>query len=251
MSKLDNFLFYTGISILILCIFLTFIIFHPKKINDNENFVFIRDLTNEEILEKTLGLIEPGDIILTKPKSLYDSYEYNKKTKYSRTRISNFFFYNLFDKILISSIGDTYWHVAIYTGNNTINSLYLDNRNEIINENFIRHKYFKVLNVKTPEENKNLAIERADEHFKKQDIYYSLKNGLIIVSVESAKLDKRYSLKENELVCSSYIALLYKEVNFDNKPFTHITPVDIEFSDKTEVKFLVNETGFYVKNEIR
>ena len=250
MSKLDNFLFYTGISILILCIFLTFIIFHPKKINENETLVFIGDLTNNEIKEKTLGLIEPGDILLTKPKSLYDSYEYNKKA-YKKTRISNFFFYNMFDKILISSIGDTYWHVAVYIGNNTMNSLYLDNRNEMINEDFIKHKYFKVLNVKTNEENKKLAIERANEHFKKQDIYYSLKNGLIIISVESAKLDKRYNLKENELVCSSYIALLYKEVNFDNKLFTHITPVDIEFSDKTEVKFLVNETGFYVKNEIR
>jgi|SRR3989344_1636186 len=250
MGKIDNFLFYTGISILILCIFLAFIIFHPKKINENEYLIFIGGLTNEEILEKTLGLMEPGDILLTKPKSLYDSYEYNKKA-YKKKRISNFFFYNMFDKILISSIGDTYWHVAVYIGNNTMNSLYLDNRNEIINEDFIQHKYFKVLNVKTSEENKNLAVERADEHFKKQDIYYSLKNGLIIVSIESANLNRRYNLKENELVCSSYVALIYKEVNFDNKPFTHITPVDIEFSDKTEVKFLVNETGFYVKNEVR
>src|SRR3989344_5907853 len=249
MSKPDNFFFYVGMSVLVASIFLTFIIFHPKKIDENENLILIDNLTNIEIKEKALSLMKPGDIILTKPKSIYDSYEYNKRTRNSRTRLSNFFFYNLFDKILINSIGDTYWHVAIYLGNGTMNSLYLDNRNEMIDETFIRHKYLKVLDVKTSENNKALALERAKEHYEKQDIYYSLKNGLLIVALESTRSDRIFNLKENELVCSGYVSLLYKGVDFDSKPFTHVTPADIEFSENTEVKFLINRIGFYITDE--
>jgi len=251
MSKLDNFFFYIGVSVLIFSIFLTFVIFQPKKIYENENLILIKNMTNSEIRERALNLMEPGDIILTKPKSLYDYYEYNKKMRHSKTRLNNFFFYNLFDKILISSLGDTYWHVAVYLGNGTMNSLYFSNRNEPLDEIFIQHKYFKVMDVKTSNENKILALKRAKNYYEKQDIYYSLKNGLIIVALESTNSDKKYPLKENELVCSSYVALLYKEINFDGKPFTHITPVDIELSEYTETKFLVNKTGFYVKDENR
>lgn len=249
MGKLDNFFFYTGIFILILCILITFIIFQPKKITENEKLILIENITNPEILEKILTIMEPGDIILTKPKSLYNNYEYDKEIGHSSAMFSSFFFYNLFDKILINSMGDTYWHVAVYLGNGTMNSLYLDNRNELMNDKFIQHKYFKVLNVKASEEKKRLALKRAEEHHEKQDMYYSLKNGLIIVALESTKSSRFYDLKENELVCSSYAALLYKEINFDKKPFTHITPVDIEFSNETDIKFLVNKTGFYIKDE--
>lgn len=247
MEKIEDFLFYMGISILILCIFLTFLFFSPKDINEEENLILIEDLTLKEIQNLTLNLIEEGDILLTKPKSLFDSYEYSRKTNKKPNRFTNFFFYNLFDKIIINSMGDTYWHVTIYVGNGNIHSLYLDTREELINENFLKHKYFKVLSVKTQEVNKKLALERANKHLKNQDIYYSLRNGLLIAYLESMESNKKYNIKKDELVCSSYIASIYKEINFADKPFTHIAPVDIEFSDKTETKFLINETGFYKK----
>jgi len=247
MGKFDNFLFFTCISILFLCILLTFSFFTPKKASDSENMVFIGKLDDKEIKEKTLSLIKPGDVILTKPKSLYDYYQYNKKVKgYSRNGFSNLFFYNLFDKILISSMGDTYWHTGIYIGDGIIDSLYLRNIEETF-DNTIEHKYFKVLGVKTSDKNKYLAMERAKEHYRNQDVYYSLKNGLIIVFLESTGANWNLDIREDELVCSSYVALLYREINFDDKPFTYITPVNIEFSDLTETKFLVNETGFYMK----
>ena len=165
---------------------------------------------------------------------------------YSRNGFSNLFFYNLFDKILISSMGDTYWHTGIYIGDGIIDSLYLRNIEETF-DNTIEHKYFKVLGVKTSDKNKYLAMERAKEHYRNQDVYYSLKNGLIIVFLESTGANWNLDIREDELVCSSYVALLYREINFDDKPFTYITPVNIEFSDLTETKFLVNETGFYMK----
>ena len=146
-------------------------------------------------------------------------------------------------------MGDTYWHVGIYIGNGTMNSLYLDNKNEKINKNFIEHNYFKVLKVKASEYEKKLAMKRAKEHYEKQDIYYSLKNGLLITYAESVKSKKFLDLKENELICSSYVAYLYREINFDNKPFTNVAPVDLEFSSVTELNFIVNKTGFYIKNE--
>lgn len=245
MEKIEVFLFYTGLSILFLCLFLTFLFFTPKQINETENLKLIEGLTQEQILDLTLKLIEEGDIILTKPKSLFDSYEYDRKKDLKPNRITNFFFYNLFDKILINSMGDTYWHIAIYVGNGTMNSLYLDTREELIDEDFLEHRYFKVLNVKTSKTNKKLAIERANEHLKNQDIYYSLKNGLLITFLESIGSNRKLNIKEDELICSTYIASIYKEVIFEDKEFTQITPVDIEFSDKVETKFLVNKTGFY------
>ena len=87
---------------------------------------------------------------------MYDYYQYNKKVKgYSRNGFSNLFFYNLFDKILISSMGDTYWHTGIYIGDGIIDSLYLRNIEETF-DNTIEHKYFKVLGVKTSDKNKSL-----------------------------------------------------------------------------------------------
>lgn len=251
MGKIDNILFSIGISILILCIFLTFLFFSPKKLNENESLVFVGNLTLEQTQEKTLSLMEEGDLILTKPKSLTDSYLYEleKKGKLANS-IKTFFWYNLFDKILISSMGDTYWHLGIYIGNETMNSIYFSGINkDKLDKNFFKYKYFKVLKVKTSEDNKRLAIQRADEHFKNQDVYYSLKNGLLTVFLESTSSKRELNIKENELVCSSYIGSIYKEVKFNNKPFTHLTPVALEFSDKVETKFLVNKTGFYIKNE--
>lgn len=251
MSKLDDFLFYTGITILFLCIFLIFLFFGPKELNGNENLVFVENLTLEQTQEKTLSLMEEGDIILTKPKSLADSYLYEleRKGKLANS-VRNFFFYSLFDKILISSMGDTYWHSGIYIGNETINSLSFSGINQDkLDKNFFKYKYFKVLKVKTSEDNKILAIQRANEHLKNQDVYYSPKNGLLIVFLESTSSKREFNIKENELVCSSYIGSIYKEVKFNNKPFTHLTPVALEFSDKVETKFLVNKTGFYIKNE--
>jgi len=248
MGKLDDFLFYIGLSILFLCLFLTFLFFSPKQLNETENLIFIENLTQKQIQNLTLNLIEEGDIILIKPKSFADSYAYDKKTgRGIKDKIPAFFWHNFYDKIIISSMGDTYWHTGIYIGNGTINSLSLDIHEDKLNEIFFKYKYFKVLNVKTSEINKKLAIERANKHLKNQDIYYSLRNGLLIVYLESIGSNKKYNIKKDELVCSSYIALIYKEVIFDDKPFTHITPINIEFSDKTKIKFLINETGFYKK----
>tara|TARA_Y100000034_G_C6899357_1_gene415385 strand:+ start:243 stop:989 length:747 start_codon:yes stop_codon:yes gene_type:complete len=247
MVKIDNFLFYTGLSIFFLCLFLTFIFFTPKQIDETENLVLIENLTQKEMINLSLILVEEGDIVLTKPKSFLDDYAYDKKTGKKKNRLTSFFFYSLFDKILISSMGDTYWHVTIYVGEGKINSLYLDTREELIDKDLLEHKYFKVLKVKTSEENKKLAIKRANEHLKNQDIYYSLKNGLLAVYIESTGSNRRYNIKEDELVCSSYLASIYREVNFDDKEFTHITPVDIELSNQIEVKFLINEEGFFIK----
>lgn len=251
MSKLDNIFFSIGISILILSIFFIFLFFGSKKINESESLQFIGNLTLEQTQEKTLSLMEEGDIILTKPKSLTDSYLYELERKGKITNpIKTFFWYNLFDKILISSMGDTYWHSGIYIGNETMNSIYFSGiYKDKLDENFFKYRYFKVLKVKTSEDNKRLAIERSDEHFKNQDVYYSLKNGLLTVFLESTASKRELNIKENELVCSSYIGSIYREVKFNNKPFTHLTPVALEFSDKTETKFLVNQTGFYIENE--
>tara|TARA_Y100000034_G_scaffold47494_1_gene58488 strand:+ start:110 stop:865 length:756 start_codon:yes stop_codon:yes gene_type:complete len=248
MGKLDNVLFYFGISLLIICILLTFVFFSPKKITETDDFILRENLTPTQIQELTLDLIEEGDIIAIKPKSFSDSYQYDQKNDDAfGNPFTSIFLYNLFDKLLISSMGDTYWHVGIYIGNGTINSLSLDVRKDKIDETFIEHKYFKVLKVRTSKENKKLAMERAEQHFNYQDVYYSLKNGLLVVYLESIGSKKVYDMRENELVCSGYIASLYREVSFTDKPFTHVSPVALEFSDKTDTKFLVNEEGFFVK----
>ena len=247
MVNADKLLFSLGISLLIICILLTFIFFTPKKIMETDDFILKEGLTPEQIQELSLDLIEEGDIVATKPKSFYDDYEYDMKTGRGANYFTNFFWYNLFDKLLISSMGDTYWHVGIYVGNGTINSLNLDIHEDKINEDFIKHKYFKVMKVRTTKAKKQLAIGRANQHLKDQDIYYSLKNGLLIVHLESIKSKVIYNIKEDELVCSSYIASIYREINFTDKPFTHVTPVALEFSDKVDAKFLVNKEGFFVK----
>ena len=248
MEKIEGFLFYTGLSILFLCLFLTFLFFTPKQINETENLVLVENLTLKQMQNLSLSLIEEGDILLTKPKSFIDDILYdNSIGRGSNNKFTSFFWYNFFDNIIVSSMGDTYWHSAVYIGNGKMNSLALDIYEDTINEDFLNHKYFKVLEVKTSNKNKKLAIKRANEHLKNQDIFYSLKNGLLAVYLEAVESTRIYNFKEDELVCSGYIALIYKEVIFDNKPLTHITPVDIEFSDKTETKFLVNETGFYKK----
>jgi len=238
MSKLDNLLFSTGIILLILCIFLTFLFFSPKQISETEDLIYVGNLNQGQMKDLALSLIEEGDLVLTKPKSLFDNHEYDRKIEGKPNKFTNFFFYNLFDKILINSMGDTYWHVAIYVGDDTINSLYLETREELIDEIFLEHKYFKVLSVETSEINKKLAIERANEHLKNQDIYYSLKNGLLISFLESTGWKKEFDIKKDELVCSSYIASIYEEVSFHDRIPTHITPVALEFSDKTNQKSL-------------
>jgi len=245
-SKLDNILFYASMSFLLLCIFLTFLFFGPKKIIEKEEFVFVTS-DKKEMLNLTLELIEEGDLLLSRPKSLIGGYEYDTKNRINLNQLTYFFWYNIFDKLIINSMGNTYWHIGIYIGQEKINSLYQGVYEHEINENLINYKYFKVLKIKTSEENKILAIKRAKEHFKKQDVYYSNKNGLIIVYLESIGSKRIYSLKENELVCSSYIGLIYNEIKFNDKPFTHLTPVALEFSEKVETKFLVNETGFFIK----
>src|SRR3989344_2510547 len=247
MKKLEDFLFYTGVSILFLCIFLTFLFFTPKKVNETENFILLENMTLKQMQDLSLNIIEEGDIVLIKPKSFADSYKYDlKRGRGINDKVTSFFWYNLFDKIIINSMGDTYWHIGVYTNDGIINSLSLDIHEDDINK-IIEYDYIKVLNVKTSGENKKLAIKRAEEHLKNQDIYYSLKNGLIIVFLESTNSTRIYEITDNEFVCSSYIASIYREVDFDDKPFTHITPVDIEFSDNVETKFLINETGFFVR----
>lgn len=248
MSKLDNVLFYTGISILLLCILLTFLFFSPKKIQEDENLHFIGNLSLEQTKEKTLRLIEEGDIILIKPKSIKDSYLYELSIESGFVNpVKNFFIYNFFDKLMISSMGDTYWHVAIYIGNGKMSSLRFSGVHENkLDKNFFNYKYLKVLKIKTSEDNKKIAVERSNEHFRRQDVYYSLKNALLLVYLESINSKRELSIREDELICSSYIASLYKEISFNNKPFTYVTPVSLEFSDETETKILVNQTGFYV-----
>ena len=79
MIKLETFLFYVGISILLLCVLLTFIFFNPKQISEEENLVFMNSLTPKQIQLLVLNSIEEGDLILMKPKSFSDSYIYDQK----------------------------------------------------------------------------------------------------------------------------------------------------------------------------
>ena len=248
MSKLDNFLLYIGVSVFLLCIILTFLFFSPKKVQENNPLVFVGDLPSDQVKEKTLNSLEKGDIILIKPKSMEDSYLYGlSRENIFSNPVNNFFFYNFFDKLMISSMGNTYWHIAIYIGNGKMNSLRFSGIHEDeLDESFFNYRYFKVLKVKTSEENKKIAIERANEHFQKQDIFYSFKNALLSVYLESVNSKRILNLKKDELICSGYIASIYKEVNFIDKPFTQITPVNLEFSGQTETKILVNQTGFYL-----
>ena len=156
MSKLDNILFYASMSFLLLCIFLTFLFFGPKKIIEKEEFVFVTS-DKEEMLNLTLELIEEGDLLLSRPKSLIDGYEYDTKNRINLNQLTYFFWYNIFDKLIINSMGNTYWHIGIYIGQEKINSLYQGVYEHEINENLINYKYFKVLKIKTSEENKILV----------------------------------------------------------------------------------------------
>jgi hypothetical protein len=248
MSRADDILFYTGISILFLCIILTLFLFSPKNINDNESLIIVPNLTYGEMMDISLGLIEEGDIILMKPKSIPDSYFYEIEREGKSSRVKNFIFYIFFDKILISSTGNRFWHTGVYIGNGTINSLYFTGiKKTKIDEKLFEYEYLKILSVKTSDDIKKSAIKKSEEHFKNQDIYYSLKNGLLIIFLESTASKKQININENELVCSSYVAYLYNEIKFNDKPFTHVTPIVLEISDMTETKLLFNETGFYKK----
>ena len=159
MEKIENFLFYTGLSIFFLCLFLTFLFFTPKQINESENLILIEDLTLKEMENLSLSLIEEGDLLLTKPKSFLDDHAYDKSIGIGfNNKFTSFFWYNFFDNLIVNSMGDTYWHAAIYMGDGKMNSLSLDIYEDTINENFLKHKNFKVLKVKSSDENKKLAI---------------------------------------------------------------------------------------------
>jgi hypothetical protein len=223
------------ISIFVLTLLLTFIFFYPKFEPNKENIVYKGNFSIQDTKDLVLNSVQEGDIILNKPKSFLSYYSYLEKNDNSllKNQIFFFFYYNLFDNILIKSMGnDGYWHTNVYVGNGTLNSLYLLGIEEKdIDKAFINGNYIKILRVNTSEEVKLRAIKSANQHLKSQDLYYSLKNGLIIAFTRSIGLDYIFDLENNKLVCSSYTALLYKDISFNQKKhYTYITPADIEDS---------------------
>jgi len=239
------------ISIFVLTLFLTFIFFYPKfDIEKENNLEFTSNISIDEEKNIILKNIKEGDLILSKPSSLppYYSYLGNKNKDKFNNIFFFFFYYNLFDKILIRSMGEHgYWHVSIYTGNSTLNSLSIVGvEQEKLNELFMQGHYLKILRISTKDEIKLKAIQNANNHLKRQDIYYSLKNGLFVVFAYSLNLNYISRLDENRLVCSSYIALLYRDISFNpKKHYDYITPNDIEDSDLVRVILITEKEGLY------
>jgi len=236
-------------SVFFISLFLTFIFFYPKfEFEKKEDLKFLGKLSTEETKILILETLEEGDIILNKPTSFSASYMLNKEEEVISNPFFFFLYYNLFDKIFIRSMGeDGYWHVNIYKGNNTLNSLFLLGvKEDKINNLFIENNYLKILRINTTGENKIKAIERANYYLKNKELYYSLKNGLIIVFAKSIGLNHVFFLEKEKLVCSSYIALLYEGITFnEKKDYTYITPVDIENSKLTKTVVVTKKEGVY------
>ena len=240
------------ISLLFITLLLIFIFFYPKfDFNKKENLEFLGNLSKEETKTLILNNLEEGDIVLGKPTSFnyYHTYYMEKNKERGTSNIFFFiFYYNLFNNLFIRSMGeDGYWHAYIYVGNNTFNSLFLLGVEEDkINDILLEGNYLKILRVNTTRENKLNAIKNAESHLRQQDIYYSLKNGLIIVFAKSTGLNHIFSLDKQKLVCSSYIALLYKDISFNlKKDYTYITPVDIEDSNIVKTILITKKEGVY------
>jgi len=247
--------FILAIAFLFLILLLNFIFFYPKfgvETNSYETLNYLGEKNTEEIKEILSNTLEPGDIIADKPLSFRKSYGNALKNREGPIRnIFLFtFYYNLFDKVFVTSMGeDGYWHVYIYLGNGTLNSLDEDGSSEdFIDDYFIENGDFEIYKIKTLEENKQKAIKRAIIHEQKKDVPYSLKNGVLIVFSKSTGIFPFQKLEENKFVCSSYLASIYKEISFNpNKHFTYISPADIKYSGLTETVFVKNENGVYIK----
>ncbi|MBL7147509.1 MAG: hypothetical protein ISS82_01655 [Nanoarchaeota archaeon] len=246
--------FIVLISFLILILLLDFIFFYPKfgetPEYENLRYVGYKNITETETL--FFNNLKPGDIVAYRPVSFLESYSYilEKEESGLKNIFVFFFYYNLFDKVLANSMGeDGYWHVYIYMGNKTLNSLdFSGSSTEIMDHNFFKTKYLKILRVNTKQEYKKEAIKQAEIHKNIQDISYSLKNGLIVVFARSTGIIPSFRIEEDKLVCSSYIALLYKDITFNPyKNFNYISPADIEDSKLTETILLKNERGIYIK----
>ncbi|MFH1209936.1 MAG: hypothetical protein V1663_04060 [archaeon] len=238
------------ISIFILTLLLTFIFFYPKFDIEKEDIVYKGNLSIQDTKDLILNNIQEGDIVLNKPKSFSSYYNYieTREDLLLKNQIFFFFYYNLFDNILIKSMGNEgYWHTNLYIGNGTLNSLFiLGIEQDNIDESFIKGNYIKILRVNTPKEIKSKAIKSADQHLRSQDIYYSLKNGLIIVFARSINLNYIFDIEDKQLVCSSYTALLYKDISFNQKKhYTYITPADIEDSNIVKIILVTKDDGVY------
>lgn len=246
-------IFILVIALLFFVLFLDFLFFYPKFGSPPE-YTNLRSLGQKDITEtETLFFnnLEPGDIVADRPISFIDSYKSTLEEGSILTNIFIFFFYyNLFDKVFVNSMGeDGYWHVYIYTGNKTLNSLDFKGVNDkTIDSEFFETKYLEILKVNTEKKYKEEAVKQAKMHLQNKDISYSLKNGVIVVFTGSTGLIPFDNLEENKLVCSSYLALVYKEISFNPyKHFIYISPADIDNSELTETVFLKNEKGVYIK----
>jgi len=241
------------ISLFLLVLFLDFIFFYPKfgESIDEENLRYLGYKSINETKKILIGALKPGDIVAEKPSSFIGSYQYALEKGGVLTNFFFFiFYYNLFDKIFINSMGeDGYWHVYIYLGNGTLNSLdFTGVENRQIDENFLKSGYYKLLRVNAEEEFKQKAIQKAVLHERNKDISYSLKNGVIVVFSKSTGIFPFAELDEDSLVCSSYQALIYNDISFTpGKQFTYISPEDIDESELTETVFIKNKKGVYIK----
>lgn len=245
--------FIIMITFLVLIFFLNFLFFYPKfgDVSESINLNYLGEKNIEETEKIFFEEIQPGDIVAHRPVSFLNYYSYMLEDD---TILNNFFiffiYYNLFDKILINSMGESgYWHVYIYLGDQTLNSLDEGGVTNLeINSNFFRTKYLKILRVDTKEENIQKAIERAILHEQKKDISYSLKSGIIISFAKSTGIIPTQKLYEDKMVCSSYQALIFEEVTFNpTKHLTYISPEDLDNSKLTSPVFLKNEKGIFVK----
>ncbi|MBS3150283.1 hypothetical protein J4425_00550 [Candidatus Woesearchaeota archaeon] len=229
-------------------IFLTFLFFHPK-FYENENLESFQyeNLTTEEIYNILLTKLKPGDLILNKPISYSERYFYqSNKESLLNNKIIFFIYYNLFE-LLINSMGEgDYWHVFIYTGNGNLNSLTINGVSlDVITKEFVSSNYFTVLRPNVNDGTKLKAVQRANDRYIDQDIHYSFKNGLIIVFFRGTGINIHPRMRENKLVCSSYAASLYSPINFNDRNFRHVTPIDLIDERITRIILIKNERGFY------
>jgi len=231
-----------------LMIFMTFLFFHPKFYTDDrlQNLNY-ENISDDDIYRIVTEKLRPGDIILDEPVSYGSRYVYQQQFEnIQNNKIIFFIYYNTFE-FMIDSMGDgNYWHSFIYMGNNKMNSLAIKAvEEEMLSKHFTDNYYFIVLRPNVSDKSKDDAVNMANTNFDNQGIIYSFKNGLLIVFSRATGVTINPNIRENELVCSSYAASLYPELNFNGKDYRHVTPIDLFDEKITEIVLAKTRRGFY------
>lgn len=232
-------------------IFSTFLFFHPKFYTDDrlQNLNY-ENKSDEEVYRIVIEELQLGDIILDEPVSYGERYIYQQQFDSLQNNKFIFFLYYTTFEFLVDSMGEgNYWHSFIYMGNKNMNSLtIMAVDEETLSKQFTDHYYFIVLRPNLNESSRNEAVKKANLHLENQDIKYSFKNGLLIVFSRAMGANLNLNFKENELVCSSYSASLYPEINFNGKNYKYVTPIDLFDEQLTKIVLAKTRRGFYYEN---